>query len=376
MTKRLLFLIITLLCWSAHAEQPGPAKTQAANELQLRNDIQKQVSDALRSGEIDTLEKMSQSFRNDKSRTPSGVWKLSLFYRYIVMAKDTRELDTSESVIDKWVAAYPDSPSPHVAKTRMLMARAWLIRGNGTVDSVPASAWKSFGDNLRLAFDNQAKYKAIANADPEWHEVNIELALNSKLTREQFDALLQQAIKHERDYENTYFIALRYLTPQWHGSWEEFDQLARKVEQWTSPEAGHSMYARIYWDLSKNTGNNIFRTTKVSWPEMKLGFEDVMAHYPSDWNLNAYAKFACLAGDMDTTKTLIARIWNDMVTIPSQLHQTVDLSTMQTVWDEEHTSLFSRCKAMTDGTMDKAHGVVTRSGALPYGSVTHGMTMR
>lgn len=54
---------------------------------------------------------------------------------------------------------------------------------------------------------------------------------------------------------------------------------------------------------------SIFLDTEVSWPLMKKGFEDMMARYPhSAWNLNAFAGFACLAGDTETLRSLSPKI--------------------------------------------------------------------
>jgi hypothetical protein len=60
------------------------------------------------------------------------------------------------------------------------------------------------------------------------------------------------------------------------------------------------MYTRIYWDLSnyQNTEFDLFRDSRASWPAMKSGFESMVRQYPqSEWNLNAFASFACRAGD-------------------------------------------------------------------------------
>jgi hypothetical protein len=41
---------------------------------------------------------------------------------------------------------------------------------------------------------------------------------------------------------------------------------------------------------------------------MKKGIDDVLARYPDAWNLNNFARFACLRGDKEKTAELIRRI--------------------------------------------------------------------
>lgn len=99
-----------------------------------------------------------------------------------------------------------------------------------------------------------------------------------------------------------YFARLTYLMPWWGGSWEEIENLALWSVDQTKAEMGNSMYARIYWSVGQFTQvSNVFKDTKASWPRMKSGFEDLMKRNPNSlWNLNAYARFACDAGDKAT----------------------------------------------------------------------------
>ncbi len=51
-----------------------------------------------------------------------------------------------------------------------------------------------------------------------------------------------------------------------------------------------------------------------SWPKMKRGFEDLMERHPkSKWNLNNFAKFACLAGDKQTFLKLRGQMGKDVI---------------------------------------------------------------
>ena len=68
------------------------------------------------------------------------------------------------------------------------------------------------------------------------------------------------------------------------------------------------MYARIYWFASQTQFQNaIFTDSLVTWSRMKDGFEDIIKRYPDAWNLNNYAKFACLAQDKPKTREILER---------------------------------------------------------------------
>jgi hypothetical protein len=70
-------------------------------------------------------------------------------------------------------------------------------------------------------------------------------------------------------------------------------------------------FARIVWSLYDSFGNRmrIFTRQDIKWPELQKGFEAMMLHYPNSYhNLNQYGYFACMAGDKESARRLIAQI--------------------------------------------------------------------
>ncbi|MFP5391839.1 MAG: hypothetical protein ACLGI6_09870, partial [Gammaproteobacteria bacterium] len=59
---------------------------------------------------------------------------------------------------------------------------------------------------------------------------------------------------------------------------------------------------------------DIFANSKVDWPTMRDGFDDMIAHYPDPWNIASYASFACNAKDKATTLKIMSR--PDYVSVP------------------------------------------------------------
>ncbi|WP_204336481.1 hypothetical protein, partial [Proteus mirabilis] len=59
--------------------------------------------------------------------------------------------------------------------------------------------------------------------------------------------------------------------------------------------------------------DRLFTESKVNWPTMKRGFEDVLSRYPSPWNLQSFAYFACQANDPVKARELLAQIQEPIV---------------------------------------------------------------
>lgn len=165
-----------------------------------------------------------------------------------------------------------------------------------------------------MARENLEAHKSVAAADPHWYKTMLGIARAESWDREQFDALLKEALDQEPLYYQTYFSALEYLLPKWHGDLEEIEAFAQYAIRRTSKVEGRGMYARIYWYASQTQfRNGLFTNSFINWPSMKEGFDDVVAKYPDAWNINNYAKFACLAQDKRRTGELLKRIGSDFV---------------------------------------------------------------
>lgn len=287
------------------------AESHEVGEIQLRQAIADNATTAFNNSDFAALEEQSREFRAHKSRTPSGVWKLTFFYAGITVAVN-KLLDTQGKLsgpISQWEEQYPQSPSAHITRSIVLIARAWRIRGNKAASHVGQSDWKPFLQGIADARRNLENYKDVSSSDPEWYEQMLVIARAEDWERVKFDATLDEGLSKEPFFYGTYFSALAYLLPKWHGDIDEIDRFISDAVERTSKQEGRGMYTRIYWDASQTEFNDdLFENSKASWPLMKAGFNDIVATYPSYWNLNSFAKFACLAGDKPKTKELTTRL--------------------------------------------------------------------
>jgi hypothetical protein len=274
------------------------------------------VQNAFLQEDFSQLEEVSRVYRTEKNRTSSGLWKLTLFYGGIGSAimTQTRGKETEagfrelEEKIARWTQKYPASPSAHIALSMALINHGWAYRGDGYASTVKPEAWAPFRKYIAMARQNLERHKAVAAADPRWYETMLTVARAENWDRGQFDSLLNEALGREPLFYQTYFLALEYLLPKWHGGTQEIEAFAQDATRRTSKQEGRGMYARIYWFAAQTQFRNaIFTDSLATWSRMKDGFEDVVARYPDAWNLNNYAKFACLAQDKPKTRELLKR---------------------------------------------------------------------
>jgi len=297
-------------------------RPHAATEMEDRASIPGEVKRAFLLENFSQLEEWSRLYRTTKSRTASGLWKLTLFYGGIAQAtyEATQTPDREaayqqlEAKLRKWADAYPNSPTAHIIRSDVLLDHAWDIRGGGYASTVPSEAWAPFRQYVAMARENLEAHKAVAAIDPRWYETMLTVARAESWDSARFDKLLNEALDREPLFYQTYFIALEYLLPKWHGSLGKIEAFARAAVNRTSKQEGRSMYARIYWYASQTQfQNDLFTDSLAVWPRMRSGFDDVIARYPDAWNLNNFAKFACLAKDKDKTRELLKRIGTDVV---------------------------------------------------------------
>ena len=285
-----------------------------AGELAERAAIESEVQAHMRDEAFATLESMSDFYRSTGARTSSGLWKLTLFYVGLDKAVDGRrradgDWDALAESVDRWIAAYPQSPAARLARVQLLMNYARSYR-SGAFRRLLSWWYDSYHD----AYIEQARAyleetKAIAGQDPRWYELMIKIAYIQDWPEDRLDALVAEGQQKAPGFYQIYFAALDYYAPKWGGSAAKIEAFARRVVDWTRAQEGMGLYARLYWYASQTQyGDALFTDSDVSWPDMKQGKDDVLRAYGDDWNLANFAKFACLQGDRQKTRDLIARV--------------------------------------------------------------------
>lgn len=238
------------------------------------------------------------------------------------------EADWSNSLykVRKLREKFPQSAFSALAEANYWRDYAWVARGRGYASSVSPDAWKLFRERLEKSEKILIETKPYSAELPPWYSlmINVQSALG-RPEDERNKTFLEGAEKF-KNFTDTYITMMSYLTPQWGGNWEAVDSLVSWAVENTKGTEGTLMYARLYSNLPLPSGVKLFGDTRAEWPKMKKGYEDLMKRYPaSKWNLNNFARYACLANDKSTYASVRKRIGKDVMAEAFETIGTIDL---------------------------------------------------
>jgi hypothetical protein len=295
----------------------GISQASAATEMEDRQNISEMGRTLFVQENFEKLETVFQTFRSERTRTASGLWKLTVLYAGLEDCLSGLEGRSKYGLgytdvyakISKWVAKYPSSPTPQIFRGIVMVHQAWARLEEGETPPRNPAQLKAFYQQIESARQHLLKAKPIASIDPRWYEQMLKIARTTRLGQGDFDALLQEALEREPLFYQNYFRALEYLLTTQSGNQIVIDNFVAKAVERTMNLEGKGMYARIYWYAAQTEfGNALFTESPVQWKMMREGFDAVIKRYPDEWNLSNYAKFACLAGDQTTSRSILEQL--------------------------------------------------------------------
>lgn len=296
-----------------------------AKELQARNEIENLAQTTFLMGDFDRLNEIGSDYLKNKSRTSSGLWKISLFFSGFsnMIGRNTSDPERWRKLktrISKWTHADKEISFSHLVYVDTLIAEAFEYRGDGWAHTVRPKDWKPFFEKIEEASLYMEKINHFKNSDPNWYLKMLTIAKVQQWSFDDFYQLLDEALSAYPQYYPLYFGAIAYLQPRWNGSTEEIEKFATYATKKSEAHEGQGMYARIYWFASQlEYENKLFTRSNVRWSQMKSGINDVLERYPDQWNIQNFAYFSCLAKDRKMTRKLmgmlegkpIMRAWKD-----------------------------------------------------------------
>ncbi|MCU7875156.1 MAG: hypothetical protein KZQ91_20665 [Candidatus Thiodiazotropha sp. (ex Lucinoma borealis)] len=264
----------------------------------------------LMSGNFDELEIDAKNARESKSMISDGQPLLAAIYGGVSgcefqscnFPKTLSEWIEKEKKLESWLEEKPDSVTAQVAYASFFIELGWFHHGGGYSNSVSKESWGLFHTNIEKSRGLLLALPEKAKKDAGWLYSMSSIALHQGWPEIEFNKIFSEAISIHPTYIPTYFIKSAYMEPKWYGSHDKFNQYVEEVVALTKPFLGNQMYARLHWSSS---GSKLFRSGRTDWEKMKLGFEELVAKHPDKWNLNNYAKFSCLAGDVNKLKKLV-----------------------------------------------------------------------
>lgn len=285
-----------------------------ADEHAERAEVMTMVGALMEARDFETLEALAEQYRSTEARTGSGVFMLTRYYDGVSNYFNTRDRDAviwndRAALAEAWWNAYPDSPTPRLVTAQLLANTAWSYRGGGYVRTVPPDRWEAFRRQNAEAFAFISKQKSVAARDPYWYELTLRLGQRDSMDDATYMAIFDEAVARYPRFYPLYFGAVNNFSPKWGGSAEAIESFARHALKKVRRKDRAALYTRIYWVASQNQyGSDLFTDSYVDWPLMRRGIDDVLARYPTDWNLQNFAFFACRALDKPKTRELMGRI--------------------------------------------------------------------
>ena len=273
--------------------------------------------------EFERLEQIYAELNKEPKRFPSGEPVLVAFQQGIMDAMQRHGMDDAywdalEQKLYKWRKAYPNSEVAHVMYGYQYLMRArHVMSGNNFYERLFQNALATFGGGyLNNARDYLQKVKDLSNTNAIWPLAMLEIGNLQQAPRSEMEAWLSEAIKRGPYQWIVYFCGMREMMQTWKGPrfMDELEQHANRAVESTKELEGQALYALVYRELFLGDKSiNLFSVTNADWPRMKQGFEDLNSRYPSQWNLNNFAFFACMAKDKDKTRALLKQIGNKTI---------------------------------------------------------------
>lgn len=214
--------------------------------------------------------------------------------------------------------ARPNSAYPILAEAQFWYSYAWVARGEGYASTVKPEGWSLFRERLAIAEKVLIDNKKIASTLPNWYELMISVEGSLQRPDEVRNRTFLEGAQRYKKFLPIYIPRRNLLEPKWGGSWVAVDDFINWAVNNTKETEGQSMYALLYFGVRDNMsdGKSFFANTRVEWPKLKEGFQDLITLHPhSQWHVNNFAALACEANDKPTYIDLRKRITSDSLRI-------------------------------------------------------------
>lgn len=215
------------------------------------------------------------------------------------------------ALLADWRRQFPDSVWPDLIEARLMADTGWNFRGHGFAQDVAAQNQQMFHYYLTAASEILRADMTRAAARRYWYELDVGVQNDLAEDRDAMkEAYGEGAALFPLD-QRLHAQMLRTLMPRWGGSAEEIDDMISKAYAKTVNKAGIQVYARLYWLYADLEGESvdIFTQSAADWQLMRNGFRDMLQKHPdSNFVLNGYARFACVAEDVEEYRKIRPRL--------------------------------------------------------------------
>ena len=369
--KNLILIVgIILICSSAYADQSvldasvtlntNPVIINEPEELKERNAIKIEARKAFINENFDKLNQLADHYNLDDKFTSSGVSKSNHFDEGTTGSWAIPEDATEDYFIHmsekakRWWTTHPTQPAAHYAYITALIQ---LARFYSTTRSRPTASLENIEEyhyHTGTADMHVQLYRDQFDSDIYWYKARARVMFNTRgqLIKEIMDAdteliekLVKEAEKKFDGPERLHKQVLWHYLPTWYGDIESLDHFINRSALQTKNRTADEHYARLYSNAADfYYRHGLFIESPADWERMKRGFEEIGRKYPTEWNKNIFAHFACIAGDKTTAKRLLTEIGSTPIL---------------EVWKPNEEKVYSNCTKWVDGSGPPIINLVT-----------------
>lgn len=251
---------------------------------------------------FDCLEEAFADLEASQPRFPNGMLKQVGFLggarEYVEVHRGMTEGEIA-NLMKEWRAKYPNSLLAEVMWSRMLMAAAWAVRGDGFADTVSPEKLVAF---RRLNAAALKQLYALSDAAPKHvlgHYVALRGVSDNGATLEQLQRFSLEALRRfPREAPLGAFAADR-LQPKWGGSTDLFEAFALEARKAVGAELADRTYAYLYTQVV--TMDEWHNYPRVQIKLARAGLMDY-ANAGSFQEILALQEFACMQRDADVLR--------------------------------------------------------------------------
>lgn len=297
--------ILILACATAGAATTDPAKDPIAS----------QAESAMWWGDIDALERL---YAQAQSSADVNAWNgrtavqsvrsgLSEPFKYDDLnGAYFREFELTTA---RWADERPDSVLAQLIYARALYARAWHIRGGGYWATVPEPAKAEFQRLIAKAERHIADRAPMLMKDITTHIYLLMIGRSASWTPAQLRAIadhapMQTAVDRLAIHEEV----ATSLLPKWGGDWMLFAAYIDDAVRRAPKDEADELYAQLWSIAASNVQGNLFKLIRVDSSRVRQGFERLAARRSGPYSVNRLAYLACLAEDVEATRSALGRI--------------------------------------------------------------------
>ncbi|MDZ4842753.1 MAG: hypothetical protein SH859_11535 [Hyphomicrobium aestuarii] len=314
------------LAWPALAQTPDQSTTQKLNSPALTADGKIDVTRYTgentwflwQLGHFDTIEYEVNLLTNPSYKLSNRNHALKNYYTatWRVLHPDYTELEYVDRLWREayrtWVAAKPNSPTPHLFHAYYLKSKGWSYRGDGFARDVSDFDMNMFVTLLKEAKQVLESCRKVCSESPEYYRLLVDLDGAGGRTKTIMTHVKEGIARFPHDH-SIYMTTANFLLPIWGGSFKQLFELSEYAVKTSGKNGSDLLYSVVIGSARHEVLTVHLRRNPKLWPRIKNSLEALVAEIPQVNNRRLYLELACDAMDADGVQRMHALVYKQDV---------------------------------------------------------------